>query len=162
MKFQALDPDFARRVEDSFNRQGVMAHLGANLTSIEPGRCEIRVGYRPELSQQHGFFHGGVVGTIADSAAGYAGYSLMPQGSSVLTVEYKLNFMSPAHGEHLIATGQVVKPGRTLVVARADVVVLKDGREVPCATLLQTLMCMHDAPDASPDQDINTGAGDPS
>lgn len=142
MAFEAQDPDYAQRVENSFSRQGIMAHLGASLRQVKPGFCEIQVSYMPELSQQHGYFHGGVVGTIADSAAGYAGYSLMPSESSVLTVEYKLNLLSPADGELLIARGHVVKPGRTLVIARADVVVVKDNREKLCATLLQTLLCM--------------------
>ena len=147
MTFHAQDPDYARRVESSFSRQGIMAHLGASLRQVTPGFCEIEVSYMPELSQQHGYFHGGVVGTIADSAAGYAGYSLMPSDSSVLTVEYKLNLLSPADGERLIARGQVVKPGRTLVIARADVSVVNDQQEKLCATLLQTLLCMVDTPD---------------
>ena len=147
MTFNAQDPDYAQRVEHSFCRQGIMAHLGASLRQVKPGFCEIEVSYMPELSQQHGFFHGGVVGTIADSAAGYAGYSLMPSGSSVLTVEYKLNLLSPADGELLIARGHVVKPGRTLVIARADVSVVKGNQEKLCATLLQTLLCMADTPD---------------
>ena len=151
MKFQAKDPDFARRVESSFSRQGIMDHLGAILCEIEPGFCEIQVRFRPELSQQHGFFHGGVVGTIADSAAGYAGYSLMPENSTVLTVEYKLNLLSPADGNLLIARGHVIKPGRSLVIARADVLVVKGEQERLCATLLQTLMCMHDRPDGQAD-----------
>ena len=147
MTFHAQDPDYAQRIESSFSRQGIMAHLGASLRQVKPGFCEIEVSYMPELSQQHGYFHGGVVGTIADSAAGYAGYSLMPSQSSVLTVEYKLNLLSPADGELLIARGHVVKPGRTLVVTRADVSVVKEKQEKLCATLLQTLLCMADTPD---------------
>lgn len=150
MAFQAQDPEFARRVRGSFGRQGIMDHLGATLHAVTPGFCEIHVGFKPELSQQHGFFHGGVIGTIADSAAGYAGYSLMPKNSSVLTVEYKLNLISPAEGSVLVARGHVVKPGRTLVIARADVFVIRGEDEKLCATLLQTLMCMHDRPDTNP------------
>lgn len=149
MEFQARDPDFAARIGDSFSRQGIMGHLGADLHEVRPGYCEIRVAYAPELSQQHGYFHGGVIGTIADSAAGYAGYSLMPAESSVLTVEYKLNLLSPADGEVLIARGHVVKSGRTLVIARADVAVVKAGQEKLCGVLLQTLMCMDNTPDAA-------------
>jgi uncharacterized protein (TIGR00369 family) len=145
--FESRDPHFAARVRSSFERQGIMEHLGAQLREVAPGYCEIRLGYSPALSQQHGYFHGGVIGTIADSAAGYAGYSLMAEGSSVLTVEYKLNLMSPADGDALIARGHVIKTGRTLVITRADVFNLKDGREKMCATLLQTLMCMKDLPD---------------
>lgn len=149
MAFQAQDSYYTQRVQASFSRQGIMAHLGASLCQIKPGFCEIQVSFAPELSQQHGYFHGGVVGTIADSAAGYAGYSLMPRHSSVLTVEYKLNLLSPADGELLIARGHVVKPGRTLVITRADVLVVKDTREKLCATLLQTLMCMADKPETT-------------
>lgn len=152
MSFEAPDPNFAERVKGSFSRQGAMAHLGARLNAVTPGFCEIQVAYSAELSQQHGYFHGGVVGAIADSAAGYAGYSLMPEHASVLTVEYKLNLLSPADGELLIARGHVVKPGRTLVVARADVVAVKEDQEKLCATLLQTLMCLPDTADNQPVQ----------
>jgi len=141
--FEAPNPDFAARVQASFARQRIMALLGAALERIEPGECEIRLPFKNDLCQQHGFFHGGVIGTIADSAGGYAGFSLMAQDSSVLTVEYKLNLLAPADGDCLIARGQVIRPGRTLVVTRADVAVVKDGRETLCATLLQTLMTMH-------------------
>ena len=141
--FDAPNPHFAARVQASFARQRIMALLGAELTRIDPGVCEIRLPFKEELCQQHGFFHGGVIGTIADSAGGYAGFSLMPADASVLTVEYKLNLVAPADGESLVARGRVVKPGRTLVVCRADVTICKNGRESLCATLLQTLMTMH-------------------
>jgi uncharacterized protein (TIGR00369 family) len=141
--FEAPDPAFAARVRASFGRQRIMAWIGAELSRIEPGLCEITLPFKEELCQQHGFFHGGVVGTIADSAGGYAGFSLMPEDASVLTVEYKLNLVAPADGDRLTARGQVVKPGRTLVVSSANVIVHKDGRETLCATLLQTLMTLH-------------------
>jgi uncharacterized protein (TIGR00369 family) len=141
--FDAPNPDFAARVQASFARQRIMELLGAELAGIEAGLCEIRLPFKETLCQQHGFFHGGVIGTIADSAGGYAGFSLMPADASVLTVEYKLNLLAPADGDYLLATGRVIKPGRTLVVCRADVVVYKDGRQTVCATLLQTLMTMH-------------------
>ena len=141
--FEARDPAFAARVQASFARQRIMTLLGAELARIEPGFCEIQLPFKDALCQQHGFFHGGVIGTIADSAGGYAGFSLMPEDASVLTVEYKLNLVAPADGDRLTARGRVIKPGRTLVVSRADVVVHKDGRETLCATLLQTLMTMH-------------------
>jgi len=142
-QFEPRDPHYEGRVRESFARQGVMAFIGAELGQVAPGRCEIRVPFRPELSQQHGYFHAGIVGTVADSAGGYAGYSLMPVDASVLTVEFKMNLMAPADGELLIARGEVLRPGRTLVVARADVVVRKGAEERACATLLQTLMTMH-------------------
>jgi uncharacterized protein (TIGR00369 family) len=141
--FVAANPDFAARVQASFARQRIMALIGAELTRIDPGACEIRLPFKEELCQQHGYFHGGVIGTIADSAGGYAGFSLMPADASVLTVEYKLNLVAPADGDCLVARGRVIKPGRTLVVCRADVAICKNGREALCATLLQTLMTMH-------------------
>lgn len=141
-RFTPKNPDFAARVRDSFNRQGAMAHIGAELIRIEPGLADIAVSYRPELGQQHGYFHGGIIGMIADSAAGYAAFSLMPEDASVLTVEYKINLLAPSEGTRLIARGRVVKPGRTLSVCQADVFVERDGREHSCAMLVATLMTM--------------------
>ena len=138
--FQPADEDYANRVRDSFARQGIMTHIGAEMAEVEPGACEIRLPYGSHVSQQHGFFHGGVVASIADSAAGYAGFSLMPVGSGVLTVEFKINLVAPADGQLLIARGRVVRPGRTLTVSHADVFIVKDGHERVCAVLQQTLM----------------------
>ncbi|MBL6931774.1 MAG: PaaI family thioesterase [Rhodospirillales bacterium] len=127
-------------LRESFAKQGIMNHIGAEIGAVSPGRCEIRLPYSDDLSQQHGFFHGGVVGTIADSAGGYAGFSLMAAGDGILTVEYKMNLMAPADGDLLIARGEVVRAGRTLTVARADVYVVKEGKETQCAVMQQTLM----------------------
>ena len=138
--FTATDPDFAERVRMSFDAQGIMDHIGATLTLIEPGVCEIELPYSDAVSQQHGFFHGGVIGTIADSAGGYAAFGLMDAEDGILTVEYKLNLMAPADGDLLVARGQVVRAGRTLTVARAEVGVVKNGVEVACAAMQQTLM----------------------
>jgi uncharacterized protein (TIGR00369 family) len=140
--FVPLDPDFARKSRESFALQGLMKHLGAEMVSIEPGACIIRVNFREELSQQHGYFHAGVTGAIADSASGYAAYSLMPAGSNVLTVEYKLNLVAPAHGDSLVARAQVVRAGRTLTVCRADVFAFRSGVEKICATSLSTIMTL--------------------
>ena len=145
--FQVKDPDFAARVAKSFASQGIMGHIGARLSRIEAGRCEIELPYSDAVSQQHGFFHGGVIGTIADSAGGYAAFSLMGADDGVLTVEYKLNLMAPADGELLIARGEVLRPGRTLTVTRAEVVVVKDGHEKPCAAMQQTMMRIVGRPD---------------
>jgi len=138
--FVAKDPDFEATVRTSFSRQGIMGHIGAEIDEVRPGYCAIRLPFSDDLSQQHGFFHGGVVSTIADSAGGYAAFSLMEPGDGILTVEFKLNLTAPADGELLIARGAVVRPGRTLTVSRADVAVLKDGRETVCAVMQQTLM----------------------
>ena len=138
--FTATDPDFAKRVRKSFAAQGIMDHIGATLTLIEPGVCEIELPYSDAVSQQHDFFHGGVIGTIADSAGGYAAFGLMDAEDGILTVEYKLNLMAPADGDLLVARGQVVRAGRTLTVSRAEVGVIKNCVEVACAAMQQTLM----------------------
>lgn len=139
---QAQDPDFARRVRDSFARQSIMGLIGAAITRVEAGEVEIELPFRADLCQQHGFFHAGVTSTIADSAGGYAAYSLFPADASVLTVEFKINLLAPADGDLLRAVGRVVKPGRTLTVTEAEVLVLKDGQEKACARMAQTLMCL--------------------
>ena len=143
MDFQPLDPGFAERVRGSFERQRAMATIGASLARIEPGACEIELPFREDLTQQKGFVHGGIVGMIADSAAGYAAYSLMPADCSLVTVEYKMNILAPATSS-LTARGEVVKPGRTLTVARAEVYA-QDGKHV--ATMQQTLMMLAGKPD---------------
>ena len=143
MSFIAKNPDFEARVRDSFARQAAMGLIGAELTVVEPGRVTIELPVRDDLGQQHGFVHGGVVGMIADSAGGYAAFTLMPAEASVLTVEYKINMLAPAKGERLVARGAVVKPGRTLSIVRADVYAIEGGRETLVAATQQTLMVMH-------------------
>ena len=138
--FEPRNPDFAARVGASFVRQSFMGHIGAELARIEPGYCEISLPYSERICQQHGFFHGGVIGTIADNAGGYAAFSLMDAESSVLTVEFKLNLLSPGAGERLIARAQVMRAGRMLTVCRADVYGVTGGDEKHCATGLVTLM----------------------
>ena len=145
--FESRNPVYAQRVQSSFDRQQVMKLLGARLARLAPGECDIELPFKSELTQQHGYFHGGIIGTIADSAGGYSAFTLMPEDSSVLTVEYKMNLLAPGDGELLIARGRVLKAGRTLMVSRVDVVVVKGGRETLCATLLETLMTMHGRPD---------------
>jgi uncharacterized protein (TIGR00369 family) len=140
--FELRDADYQRRVQESFARQGLMAHLGAELVSLEPGEVVIRVPFRRELTQQHGYFHAGVTGAIADSACGYAAFTLMGAEDSVLTVEYKMNLLAPADGEELVARARVVRSGKTLKVCMADVFVRKGGVENYCATVLATIMCM--------------------
>jgi uncharacterized protein (TIGR00369 family) len=141
-EFVPADANFETRVRASFARQKIMDLIDADLVRVAPGRCEIHLPYRENLSQQHGFFHGGITTTIADSACGYAGFTLMPADASVLTIEYKVNFLAPADGDLLIATGTVVKPGRTIIVSEGRVVVVKDGRERACATITNTMMVM--------------------
>ena len=145
--FEPQDPGFETRVRASFARQRVMQTIGARLIRVIPGETVIELPFRDDLTQQHGFVHAGIVTTIADSACGYAAFTLMPAESAVLTVEYKVNLLAPARGERMIARARVTRPGRTLTVCLADVVALADGRETPIATMLATLMAVHDRPD---------------
>jgi uncharacterized protein (TIGR00369 family) len=144
------DANFAQRVRDSFARQTIMALIGARLAEVEAGKVTIELPFRDDLCQQHGFFHAGVTSTIADSAGGYAAFSLYPAGSSVLTVEFKINLLAPAAGQGLRAVGQVVRSGRRLSVCEVDVFVENAGKEVLCAKLVQTLICLHDSTDQPP------------
>jgi uncharacterized protein (TIGR00369 family) len=137
------DPHFAARVRESFGRQKAMRLVGASLTVVEPGYVEIALPFREDLTQQKGYVHGGIVGMIADSACGYSAFSLMPADCSLVTVEYKINILTPAVGA-LLAKGEVVKAGRTLTVGRADVY-SEDGKHV--ATMQQTLMMLAGVPD---------------
>ena len=147
----AFTPSFAgyaARARDSFARQGAMALIGAQIVDVRPGYCAIALAPRREISQQHGYVHAGIIGAIADSAGGYAGYTLFPEDSSVLTVEFKLNLLAPAAGERLIAEGYVVKPGRTLAITRGEVHAEQGGRRQLVALMQQTLMVMHGKADA--------------
>ncbi len=145
--FKALDPEWERKIRASFKRQGFMNYLHAEIVQAVPGSLTIEVPFRPELTQQHGFFHAGVVGAIADTAGGYAGFSLFPPDSTVLTVEFKINLLSPAKGDRLQALAKVVKPGRTLTVCDLKVHVMNGARTVLCACGQQTLICLAGKPD---------------
>lgn len=147
MTFTASDRDFENRVRESFSRQNFMQYLHATLKIISPGFCEIHIPYDINLTQQHGFFHAGIVGTIADNAAGYAAYSLMEHDSSILSVEFKLNLLAPADGELLIGRSNVLKYGRTLTVCRSDVFIVKNGLEKICAASQLTMMELRNKPD---------------
>ena len=144
--FEPKDPEFVTRIRESFVRQKVMGLIGAELTRVEAGCVDIELPFRDDLTQQHGFFHAGIVGTVADSAGGYAAYTLMPASSSVLSVEYKINLLAPADGERLVARGQVVRPGRTLTVCDLEVHVVKGGARTLCARGMQTLICLDRGP----------------
>jgi uncharacterized protein (TIGR00369 family) len=137
------NPNFAECVTASFDRQNAMHLIRATLQVVEHGRTEIHVPHWDGIEQQHGFVHGGVVGMIADSAAGYAAMSIVAVTASVLTVEYKINLVAPADGEKLIARGQVVRAGRTLIVTKAEVFAVKKGQEILCALMQQTMMVMN-------------------
>jgi uncharacterized protein (TIGR00369 family) len=142
-QFQPKDPNYASRVRASFDLQQAMSLIGAELVVIEPGYTEIHLPHSPQVTQQHGFIHGGVVGMIADSAAGYAANTLTPADTSVLTVEYKMNLVAPADGQRLVARGEVIKPGRTLIIHWAEVFAIRDEKWTLCAIMQQTIMAMH-------------------
>ncbi|HET6670276.1 MAG TPA: PaaI family thioesterase [Pyrinomonadaceae bacterium] len=139
MELEARNPSFAEEVQNSFAEQSIMQLIGAELARVEPGVVEISLPYRRDLTQQDGYLHAGIITTIADSAAGYAAYSLMPVGSGVLSVEFKVNLLRPAQGEKFVARAEVIKPGKTLTVVRADVFGIQGTERMLVATLLGTM-----------------------
>ncbi|GLX49444.1 thioesterase [Streptomyces hygroscopicus subsp. hygroscopicus] len=126
---EQASPAVRKRVQDSFDRQGLMAHLGARITRIAPGRVHIVLPARAEVTQQHGYIHAGATSAIADSAGGYAALTLFPEECDVLTVEYKINLLAPALGDHIEAIGTVLKSGRTLTVCQLEVHGVRDDGE---------------------------------
>ncbi len=145
MDAQAANPTYVADVRRSFDSQSIMGLIGAELGLIEPGKVEIRLPYRADLTQQLGYLHAGIITAIADSAAGYAAYSLMPAGSEVLSVEFKVNLLRPAKGERFIARAEVIKAGRTLTVVRADVFGSVGKAEELIATMQGTMICLKPA-----------------
>lgn len=136
---EASDPDFETRVRESFAAQGWMQRLGARLVRVEAGRVSIEIIPTTELSQQHGYLHAGVLTSIADTACGYAAHTLMPEGSDVLSVEFKVNLLAPATGPVVRADARVVRAGRTLSVCEADVFGGSEG-ERHVAIMVATMM----------------------
>jgi uncharacterized protein (TIGR00369 family) len=132
--------DMVRRIADSFAKQAFMTTLGARLVRISTGEIEIELPVSAHLTQQHGFVHAGAVASIADSAAGYAALTTMPAGVGVLTAEFKINLLAPAAGERLLARGKVIKAGRTLTLAMAEVFAISGGTPKLCAMLTATCM----------------------
>ena len=147
-RFAPRDPNWEIRCHASFEAQPIARTLGIRIARLEPGVCEMRMAFRPELAQQHGFFHAGMVSMLADNAGGYAAYTLMPAGSEVLAVEFKINLMAPAKGEEMIARARVAKSGRTLTVSSIEVAMLDGGREVEVALMQQTCMALAGTPPA--------------
>jgi len=137
---QPRDPAFEQRVRDGFAAQALMRTLGATLASVTPGEVRIELPRRDDLTQQNGFLHAGVVTAVVDSACGFAALSLMAPGADVLSVEFKVNLLAPAAGERFVATGRVVRSGRTLTICAGDLVALRDGAEVHVATMLATMI----------------------
>lgn len=135
----ALEP--LERVRASFERQGMMRHLGVRLLRVEPGLCELALPYSDKVTQQQDGFHGGAMGALADIAGGYAALTLALEGMEVTTVEYKINFLAAFQGGELRATGRVVKAGRRIIVTTAEVVhVDASDKQTVCAVMQQTLV----------------------
>ncbi len=142
--FQPLDPAYEARVRESYGRQGLLVTLGATLERVAPGEVDVRLPFRPGLSQQHGFFHAGAMTSVVDTACGYAALTLMPAEAAVLSVEFKVNLLAPGKGEAVVARARVLKPGRTLTVVRGDVHAVNGGEEKLVATMLATMMAVRD------------------
>lgn len=142
MKLTPRDPNWESRVRASFAAQNFMVHLGAQMVHLAPGEVDLDLALRPELTQQHGFFHAGSTSSIADSAAGYAALSLYPAGFGVLTSEFKINLLNPARQPRLVAKGRVIKPGRMLTICQSDVYGIDGADQVHVATGLFTLVAL--------------------
>ena len=136
--WEARNPEFESVIRESFGRQAHMGTLNARLTRVEPGAVDIAAPYDPRFSQQNGFWHAGAVASIADSACGYAAYSLAPAGTDVLAVEFKINLLAPARGDAFRAVARVLRAGRTLTVCAADVFAIDGDESTLIATMLST------------------------
>lgn len=139
---QPRDPRFAERVTASFQRQTIMATLGAELRRVAPGAVEIALPYRADLCQQHGFIHAGTLTTVVDSACGYAALSLLPPEVGVLTIEFKVNFLAPAAGELFLARGSVSRSGRSISVCTGEVIAIAQGQEKIVVLMQATMMAV--------------------
>ena len=136
-----LSKERKEEIEASFTRQGLMNTYRASLDVVEYGKTEISIPFSNTVSQQHQFFHGGVIGAMADTACGYAAISIVADDEAALTAEYKINFLSPGDGDRLIAVGKILKPGRTLIACQGEVFIEKNGKRKLCAVMLMT-MCV--------------------
>ncbi len=145
MSFEAADPDFERRSRELFDNQPVMATIGAYIVAVEPGRCVLGVPWSPGITQQDGFLHAGILATLADNACGAAAYSLMPAGHRVLSIEFKINMLSPAVGETFEADAQVIRAGRTVSACRCDVFAVREGARKLVAAMQATMMTVKPA-----------------
>ena len=143
-QFKPKNPDFEQRVVDSFNRQNAMQTVGASLTRVAPGEVVIQFPFNSSLTQQHGFIHAGIVSTVLDSACGYAAFSLMPDNAAVLTIEFKVNLLSPAQGEWFEAIGAVKKPGRNISVTEGELYAYQGGSRKLVASMVGTMMAVFD------------------
>ena len=132
-----------QRIRDSFARQPAMQTLGAEIGVVAEGLAEIVLPFDIKLTQQHGFLHGGIVGAVLDSACGYAALTMIPEDAGILTIEYKLNLLAPAKGDHFRFEGRVTKPGRTITVSDGAAYAIDAGEEKRIATMTATMMAIH-------------------
>lgn len=139
---QPQDPDYPTRVRESLARQAFMELLGVTLTHVAPGEVHLAFPVRDELLQQHGSVHAGALASVMDSAAGYAAFTLMPAGSGVVSVEFKVNLLEPARGERIEARARVVRAGRTLTSVAAEAWAMEASGERLVATFSGTMMCL--------------------
>lgn len=139
-EFQPRFAGFEARIRDSFARQHFMGLLGAELSDVGPGFVEIEVPFREALTQQHGFLHGGVTASIMDTACGFSAVALMEEGTGILTIEFKTNFLATGEGDRFRFCADVIKPGRTITVSEAKAFAVKDGFETLFATMTATMM----------------------
>jgi uncharacterized protein (TIGR00369 family) len=144
---EAPDPDFERRVRESFARQRFMTTLGARLLTVTPGEVVIELPWHQRLGQQHGVLHAGAVASIADSACGYAALSLMPRGAAVMSIEFKVNLLAPGRGDRFLALGRVRRSGRTLTVCEGSVRALESESEREIAIVTATMIRLEGRPD---------------
>lgn len=138
--FAPTNPDFVRVVQESFRRQALMQTLGVSIAHLAPGEVHLSLPYSPQFAQQNGYLHAGVVASIADSANGYAAFSLAAADTDVLAVEFKINLMAPAKAPTFLACGRVLRPGRTLTVCLAEVFAIDGADRVAVATMLSTII----------------------
>jgi len=138
--FTALNPAYEAAVRESFARQTLMSTLGASIARVAPGEVHLRLPYDPALCQQNGYLHAGAIASVADSANGYAAFTLAPPDTDVLAVEFKINLLAPARGAEFLACGRVLRAGRTLTVCLADVLAIDGGGRTSIATMLSTLI----------------------
>ena len=142
-QFEPSNPNFKQRVIDSFDRQPVMRMLGVSMLELRPGEVELQFAHRPDLTQQHGFIHAGIVSTVLDSACGYAAFSLMPETASVLSIEFKVNLLAPAKGQRFRAVGKVRKAGRNITVTEGELYSCDGDEERLTATMVGTMMSVY-------------------
>jgi uncharacterized protein (TIGR00369 family) len=143
-RFEPQTPRFEERVRESFARQGLMTTIRARLLRVAPGEVAIELPFHDDWTQQHGYLHAGIVTSIADTACGYAALTLMPEEADVLSVEYKINLLSPARGQKFIARARVKRAGRNLTVCEAEVVAFNQDEEKPVAVMLATMMAIRE------------------